>query len=601
MAGPIAKTWHLLPHDPQIVSRLASQLGCSSVVAQLLINRGLTEVEPARRFLEAPLAGLHAPELMPGIKEAVDHILSAIRDRRRICVYGDYDVDGLTGSAILFQCLRILHADVDLYVPNRLEEGYGLNREAIGEISRKGVSLIITVDCGIASIVEAEEARRLGVELIITDHHAFKDTLPNATVLVHPRLPGTTYPFGGLSGSAVAFKLAWALAQRECGGARVTPRFREFLLDAVALACLGVVADVVPLHDENRILVRHGLLRLQQQPMAGLRALCSSAQMDPSLAVRATDVGYRIAPRINAAGRLGSALQVVELLITANQERATELARSLEEENARRQEVERIMMAQARRLIDEQKLLDHSALVVAHDSWHPGVIGIVAGRMAELFARPALMIALPGKSKSSRQAGDASSFTDLAVGSGRSIPGFALNVALQECSDLLIGHGGHPMAAGFRLLPDRIDPFRERFCDYAARFFPRGLPSPRLLIDAEVPLAVLTPGLLAELDRLEPYGAENRRPIFMTGPVQVVGDPRRVGQNERHLSFRVQQQEHILKAIAFGMGERIDQLMAAGGSCFLAFQPKMNTWMNRRTIDLEVVDFQAGIEAAIVV
>ena len=600
MAGPIAKTWHLLPHDVSAVQRLAAALGCSSIVAQILINRGLTAQEEARRFLDAPLTGLHAPDLLPGVPEAAERILAAVRAGRRICIYGDYDVDGVSGCAILLQGLKLLHAKVDLYVPHRLEEGYGLNSEALREIARNGASLVVTVDCGIASVAEAVEAKRLGLELIVTDHHEFKDQLPDAAVLVHPRLPGTSYPFGRLSGSAVAFKLAWALAMRECGGPKVNPRFRDYLLDSVALASLGVVADVVPLHDENRILVRHGLHRLRTHPSPGLRALCDSAGIQAGAEIRASDIGYRLAPRLNAAGRLGSARRVVELLTTNKPELAVDLARSLEEENGRRQDLERTMIAQVRRLIDEANLHNDPALVVAHSDWHPGIIGIVAGRMADLFARPALMIALPGQSHSTRHRPDEHLLAELAVGSGRSIPGFALNEALQDCSDLLIGHGGHPMAAGFRLLPAQIRAFRERFCDYTARHFPAGLPAPRLIIDAEMPLAMLTFGLLNELDKLEPYGAENRRPIFMTGPVTVQGEPRKVGQGERHLSFRVQQNDLVFKAIAFGMGERVDELMSAGGTCFLAFNPRVNEWMKRRTIDLEVVDFQAGGQVGIV-
>ncbi len=396
-----AKSWQLLPHDPGAVGQLAQALGCSGIVAQLLLNRGLTTPTAARRFLDAPLKGLHQPDLLPGIPQAVDLIFQAIKAGKKICVYGDYDVDGVSGAAILLQVLKLLHAQVELYLPHRLNEGYGLNCAALREIARNGAAVVVTVDCGIASVEEADEARKLGLELIVTDHHEFKEVLP-AAVLVHPRLPGTSYPFGKLSGSAVAFKLAWALAQRDSGGDRVTPRFRDFLLDAVALASLGIVADVVPLHDENRILVRHGLARLRQAPGPGLKALCASAGLPAGTALRSSDIGYRIAPRLNAAGRLGSARRVVELLTTLCPERALELAQSLEEANLRRQELEREMVHQARDLIEQANLANDPALVLAYSGWHPGILGIVAGRMAELYARPALMIALPDGSRSPR-------------------------------------------------------------------------------------------------------------------------------------------------------------------------------------------------------
>ncbi|HZY87983.1 MAG TPA: single-stranded-DNA-specific exonuclease RecJ, partial [Gemmataceae bacterium] len=577
-----------LPHDGGAVERLAARMGLTPIVAQLLLNRGHGEPEQARRFLDAPLNGLHAPELLPGVTEAAARLHDAARAGRRLCVYGDYDVDGVTGAAILLQGLRLLGAKPDLYVPHRLEEGYGLNRDALRDIASKGVSVVVTVDCGIASVAEAEEARRLGLELIVTDHHEMKDTLPDAAVLVHPRLPGTAYPFGWLSGAAVAFKLAWALAQRASGGEKVLPHFREYLLDAVALAALGVVADVVPLHDENRILVRHGLHRLRQAPPLGIRALCEAAGVDVAAGVRASDIGYKIAPRLNAAGRLGCARLVVDLLTTTRREQAVDLARYLEEQNGKRQTLERRMVSEARQLVEEQGRGGDPALVLAGRDWHGGVIGIVAGRLAELYARPALMIALPAEGD-----GDGRS----AAGSGRSVPGFALHEALAACGEHLLSHGGHAAAAGFRLRPENIDAFRERLCAYASAHFPAGLPVPSLVLDAEAPLSALTQGLLKDLDRLEPYGAENRRPVFLAGDLRVVGEPRKVGAGERHLSFRVRQNGTTLKAIAFGMGERAAELMSAGGACCLAFTPKVNEWQGWRSIDLEVADLQAGPQA----
>ncbi len=350
----VTKTWRLLPLDRAALERLSSSLQVGPIVAQLLLNRGLNDPIQARRFLDAPLSGLHPPEQLPGVPEAVECIFAAIAAGRRICVYGDYDVDGVSGSAILLTGLKLLNAKVDVYVPHRLEEGYGLNRQALRQIADSGASLVVTVDCGIASLEEAEEAQRLGMELIVTDHHEMRDELPRAAALVHPRLPGTHYPFGSLSGSAVAFKLAWALALRASGSPKVTPKFREYLLDSIALATLGVVADVVPLLDENRILVRHGLHRLRQMSLPGLQALCASAGLAPQTALRASDIGFRIAPRLNAAGRLGCARLVVDLLTTPRAEQATQLARYLEEQNAQRQALERRMVAEARKTIEEQ-------------------------------------------------------------------------------------------------------------------------------------------------------------------------------------------------------------------------------------------------------
>ena len=579
-----AKTWHLLPHDPAAVEGLSQALRLSPVVAQLLLNRGIANPETAQRFLATPFSGLHDPALLPGIPAAADRLHTAVRVGERVCVYGDYDVDGLTGTAILWQALRLLGAPADFYVPHRLDEGYGLNSDALAQIARTGASVVVTVDCGIASVAEADAARRLGLDLIITDHHEFKDRLPEAAVLVHPRLPGGAYPFGDLSGSGVAFKLAWALCQRASGAARVTPRLREFLVDCVGLAALGMVADWVPLHDENRIIVRHGLDRLCRQPSVGLKALLEAAGLGEKAELCAADVSFGLAPRLNAAGRLGCARLVVELLTTASRERAAELARFLEGQNQQRQQIERRILEQAHDLVKRDGLDGTPALVLASAEWHPGVIGIVAGRLADVYARPVLLVALREE-------------LGIGQGSGRSVPGFRLHEALGACAEGLVSHGGHATAVGFKIAPRAIDGFRERFCAYAANHFREGPPAPRLVIDGELPLGLLTPGLVESLNRLEPYGAGNPRPRFLAGPVQLAGYPRRVGKGERHLQFRVRQQDAVLPAIAFSLGDRVEELLSQGGSCCLVFTPSFNEWQGRRTIQLEVVDFQAGTQA----
>ena len=303
---PVVKTWHLLPHDSYALDRLAKSLrfrpwshsSCST-------GGSVSRTRPNNSF--RLLYVIFTPEILPGIPEAATRLWQAIRDGRRVCVYGDYDVDGTTGTAILWQTLLLLGGKVDFYVPHRLEEGYGLHSDALQQIAQTGASVVVTVDCGIGSLAEADEARRLGLELIITDHHEFKEQLPSAAVLVHPRLPGGTYPFGGLSGAGVAFKLAWALCQRASGGEKVGPAHKEFLMDCVALAALGLVADVVPLHDENRIFVRHGLARLREKPSPGMKALLDATELSKKAQLCAEDVSFKLAPRLNAVGRLGCA------------------------------------------------------------------------------------------------------------------------------------------------------------------------------------------------------------------------------------------------------------------------------------------------------
>jgi single-stranded-DNA-specific exonuclease len=578
----MAKHWNLLPHHPAAIAQLAQSLRVSPIVAQLLLQRGLEEPAAARHFLDAPLTDLHKPETLPGAAEAADRLHRAVQQGRRICIYGDYDVDGVTGTAILWQALRLMGAEADYYVPHRLDEGYGLNIRALHQVARSGAAVVVTVDCGITALAEAAEARRLGLELIVTDHHEPRPELPQADLIVHPRLPGAAYPFAGLSGAGVAFKVAWALCQRACGSERVTPVYREFLLDGVTLAALGLVADVVPLREENRLFVRHGLARLARIQSPGLRALLDAAGLASKAPLLADDVSYKLAPRLNAAGRLGPARLVVELLTTTSPQRAGELVRNLEISNQQRQQLERRILAQARELAGTDGLKDAPGLVLSCADWHPGVIGIVAGRLAEQFARPAMLVAVTEHRSPAPPEGDpGTGLTVVGHGSGRSVPGVPLHEALAECSDLLLGHGGHAAAAGFKIIPDRIPEFRERFCAAVARRFPDGLPPPRVIIDAEIPLASLTFDL----------------PLFLSGGLEVMGAPAKVGGGERHLSFRVRQQRTTIRAIAFNMAERLDELMSAGGQCCLVYTPRANEWQGYRRLDLEVVDFQPGPRA----
>jgi single-stranded-DNA-specific exonuclease len=581
----VAKLWHLLPHDRAAIERLAGQLRTSPVVAQLLLNRGLTKPEDARRFLDAPLAGLHPPMSLPGVPEAVERLFRAIQARKKICIYGDYDADGVTGTAILLGLMQQLGVSAEFYVPHRLEEGYGLNVDALRHLVASGAEVVVTVDCGIASIDEALLAKELGLELIVTDHHEMKDCLPAAAVCVHPRLPGSSYPFGGLSGAGVAFKLAWALAVRHCGSEKVTDNLRNYLLDALCLATLGLVADVVPLCDENRILVRAGLNRLREQPPLGVKALIESAKLSPDGPIRAADIAYKLAPRLNAAGRLGCARFVVEMLTTRNPARAREVADYLEGQNGQRQSIERKMLQLAKAMVDGPALDGMTAVVLAHEDFHAGVVGIVAGKLVAHTGRPVILFALNDE-------------VDVVTGSGRSIPGFELHEVLKACDDLLVGHGGHAMAAGAKIRPANIDSFRERFQLLAAKHFPNGVPpAPCLRLDAEVPLSALTPGLLRDLDKLEPYGEDNPHPRFLAGGLEIVGDPRRIGKEERHLSFRVRQNGTGMRAVAWGMGDRMEELMSADRRCCVAFVPRVNDWQGHRTIELEVIDFQPGAVA----
>jgi single-stranded-DNA-specific exonuclease len=571
----------LLPHDPHATERLRAALNVSPALAQLLLNRGVDSADAARTFLHAPLVGLHEPQLLPGVEEAARRVNAAVRAGKRICVYGDYDVDGVTGTTILWRCLQLAGAQADFYVPHRLEEGYGLNADALRTLQRQGVQLLITVDCGIASVAEAKLARELGIELIVTDHHEFQAELPEADVLVHPRLEGSKYPFTGLCGAGVAFKLAWAVAQEFCQARKVSEAFRNFLLESMSLVALATIADVVPLLDENRIFVRHGLKSLKEAPSIGLKALLDSSELTKEKELHADHVGYRLAPRINAVGRLGQARLAVELLACTNEQRAADLARYLATQNEARQKLERRILHEANDLIAAQcDAANDPAFVLASAEWHPGVIGIVAGRLTERYSRPVLMVSLRDPPSQ---------------GSGRSIEGLNLKEALTDCAEHLLAYGGHAAAAGFRLDAGQLEPFRRRFLEAVGQRLNGKSRQGTLLLDTEVPLAALTPGLIKGIAALHPHGLGNRSPVFLSTQLQLAGEPKLCGGGDRHLQFRVKQDNGpAVKAIAFDMAERKAELLSAGGQCCLAYTPKRSEYQGMLYTDLHVIDLQAG-------
>ncbi len=472
----MAKHWRIHPHDSARIVALERAAAIPAVVAQLLICRGISDPCAAGDFLDAKLSSLRDPEELPGLPAAADRIMAAISAGRKIVVYGDYDVDGMSATAILYLCLRMLGGEVSYYVPNRMDEGYGLNRQALETLRARGAEMVITVDCGVASVDEAQAALELGLELIITDHHQLGAALPAAAAIVHPALPGSAYPFTGLCGAGVAFKLAWALCTRASEAKKVGQRMRDFLMQSVGLVALGTVADVVPLVDENRAIVRHGLTSLRERPGLGIAALAQLTKLDEKPHLSSEDIAFMLAPRLNAAGRLGQAALGVELLTTDSAERAAALAAYLNELNKSRESLERsIYLAANKQATERFDPANDAALVLADRGWHVGVIGIVAARLAEKFHRPVVLVsfdavgAKPG------------------MGSARSINGFDLHAALAANGEHLLSHGGHAAAAGLKIDESQIDAFREQFCEYAATEFSGTPRVAELRIDAEVP------------------------------------------------------------------------------------------------------------------
>ena len=505
----------------------------------------------------------------------------AIADGRRIMIYGDYDVDGVTGTALLLKCIKMLGGDVGYYVPHRADEGYGLNHEAVRSLAKQGASLLVTVDCGIASVEEAATAKECGLELIVTDHHRPGETLPDAAAIVHPALPGTAYPFAGLSGAGVALKLAWSICQLAEGAKKVSPRMRDFLMQAVGLAAMGTVADVVPLVDENRALVLHGLNAIKQRPGPGLAALMRVAQVFDKPAISSEDVAFSLGPRINAAGRLCQAMMAVELLVTDDAGRAEEIAQYVDQLNSNRQSLERSIMLAANKQIKERfDPKNDAALVLADRDWNPGVIGIVAGRLADKYHRPVILIAWdrlgskPG------------------VGSARSVPGFNLHDALAGCEEHLVGYGGHAAAAGLKIEEDRLDAFRSDFCRYAAEEIDDNNRTAELRIDAEASLAEFTFQTVDQMERLAPFGQSNARPMLCATGVRLAEPPRTIGSGGRHLSVKLTQHNVTLRAVAFGGGDWAEELSALNGPIDVVFRPVINTFRGQRNVELHMVDWR---------
>jgi single-stranded-DNA-specific exonuclease len=582
------KRWHVRPHDAAAVAALERAAGVPSLVAALLVSRGVTDPAAVKAFLSGTLTDLRDPETLPGVPAAADRILAAVRAGRQVVIYGDYDADGMTATAILVGCLEALDATPRWYVPNRFEEGYGLNAEALEKLAAEGASLVVTVDCGIASVAEAARAKELGLELIITDHHAFGDTLPQADALVHPRLPGSEYPFGDLCGAGVAFKLAWAIATRAAGAKQVTPRLREMLLRSVGLATLGTVADVVPLLDENRIIVRRGLECLRQRGGPGLDKLLELASLDEKRALDSEDVAFRLAPRLNAAGRFGEAAKGIELLTTTDVTRAENLATYVHELNVRRGTEERsILLAAAKQALEQFDPEADAALVLADRGWNAGIVGIVAGRLAERFHRPVVVIAQGAHEGL------------VASGSVRSVPGFDVHAALMPCRELLVSCGGHAAAAGLRVDEHRIDAFREAFVAEVAARMPASLRRAQLSLDGETTLAGLSLHAVEQIEQLAPFGQGNRRPMLCASEVVLAESPRTIGGGGRHLSMRLVQHGAEIRGVAFGGADWLPHLPAPGEPFHVAFKPKINEFRGRRTAEMEVIDWRpAGIEIA---
>ena len=584
------RQWRIIPHDASRVEQLIAAARLPPFVAQLLVSRGVYDAAGAKQFLDTKLTGLRDPMELPGVPTATKLLVEAIGEKTPIVIYGDYDCDGMTGCAILVNGLRLLGADVSYHVPNRLEDGYGLNEAAIRKLAQRGKKVIVSVDCGITSVSHAALCKELGVTLIITDHHTIGDALPDAAAIVHPRLPGTSYPFGELCGAGVAFKLAWAVCQEMCGAKKVSEPLRRYLMQSLSLAAIGTVADVVPLLDENRILVQHGIRMLRGEPIAGLVELMKLTQLDQVANLNTESIGFNIAPRLNAAGRLGQAQLAVELLTTQAGERASALAEYIHQLNSSRDTLQRSVHLAAQKQAKTDFDADADpALVLAGVGWHQGVIGVVAGRLAEKYAKPVIVISM-----------DAAGKTE-AVGSGRvGGTGVDLYEALRECDERLVRFGGHQAAAGLTIDERQVDAFRGDFCEAVARQWADKEIVPEIAIDAEAPLGQLNLETVKQMEMLAPFGAGNPRPVLLCRDVQLDEPARRMGGGDRHLTVKLRQGSKVVRAVAFSSGEWCDELNKNEGAIEIAYRPVINEFRGMRKVEIHLVDWRPAKSMATV-
>lgn len=560
------------------VQEFARKLGASPILAQVLLNRGIETIEQARVFLSPKLTDLIPPEQIPGVEAAVVRIRQAIDRSEPVMVYGDYDVDGITSVAILWHLLTMLGGKVDYYIPHRIDEGYGVNAEAIRQIAESGAKLLITVDCGITAVEEAELARQLGMEVIITDHHQPHQRLPKAVTIVHPRI-NAGYSNPDSAGAMVAFKLAWAIVNSCKNGRRADEPLRNFLLNATTLAAMGTIADVVDLRGENRILTHYGLKALAESRLAGIRALIESAELD-SDTLDSYDIAFRLAPMLNAAGRMGHARLAVELLTCDNELRCMQIARYLKDQNRRRQQCQREIFQQARERIHAAGLdhPDRKTIVLADEGWHTGVIGIVASRILEEYNRPAILI-------------NTGNGSGVAQGSGRSFDGFDLHQALSTCSQHLLSFGGHSKAAGLRLTADKIADFTAAFEECARGSLSDHRPISTIEIDAECPIDQFGCQTVKELSRLEPFGQGNPRPVFATRGVRWISPPRKVGQRGDHLQLAVTDHTASVRCIGFDMGRLEKKLLE--NDCFsVAYEVQLDNFRGNDAIQFVLKEIQ---------
>ena len=546
---------------------ITEKMKCPEMIAEMLIRRGLKTQEEIGLFFQPELKSIHDPFLFRDMEKAALRVVKAINDNELITIYGDYDVDGTTSTSLLYLGLKKMNARVDYYIPHRMIDGYGLSISGVDRLKENGTSLIISVDCGINSINEVETINKLGMDIIITDHHNPKEQLPQAYAIINPKLPGSKYPCLELAGVGVAYKMLMAVY------IKLGVDTHEMCNKYLDLVALGTIADIVPLVGENRLFASIGLERLIKKQNIGLNALINLAGLTEKT-LNASDIVFGIAPRINAAGRMGTALTAVRLMVSVDEKESRELAQQIEHQNSLRQQIDQRTYNEACQIIEEKyKNMDETLfIVISSDEWHPGVIGIVASKLVEKYYRPAVMI----------------SFKDgIGSGSGRSIADFDLFEALTHVEDCLDTFGGHKYAAGLSIMAEYLDTFENQITKYMKSRISPDLLVPPLKIDSKLELYEINENLLEWLNRFAPFGPGNMKPVFFTKQVTIVGYPYCVGKN--HLKLKVMKDGCELDLIGFNLGDYLP-FLKKGEIIEIAYSLEFNTWQGRTSIQGKLKD-----------
>ncbi len=564
--------WEISQIDDKTVSSVAEEFQLPNAIAKIMVQRGINSRKKSRQFFYPDASQLHDPYLMQGMKQAVARINKLIENNGTLLLFGDYDVDGTTGTAAMYLFFKKLGVDVHFYIPDREREGYGVSLNGIDFAVGIGAELMITCDCGITAVDQTEYANSKGIDVIITDHHKQDEELPNATAILNPNQNNCTYPFKGLCGAGVAFKLLSAICiSRDLS--------QDYALKYTDLITLGIATDLVPVLDENRYIVQHGLLSMEKGANCGLNALIETSGFSGK-EITVGRLVFWIAPKINAAGRLGDASRAVKLMTTNNPVKAKLTAEELEQENKRRQNVTSEIVENSIYNIHANADRDkEKATIVKGDGWHHGVIGIVASRIKEDYNKPTIII----------------SFDEDGIGRGscRSIPGFDIHNALGKCRHLLEGFGGHPMAAGLSLKKDNYKKFYQTFQDIATQEINEKMLTPRIKVDTSLNISEINSRMMKFLKALAPFGPGNMRPKFIGKSVKLRGLPRIIGKNNDTLKFTVTENKSLMEAIAFRMEKKYEHLIS-GKPIHLIFEVGENDWNGQQRIQLEVKDIKSG-------